>query len=225
MKRVAVKGEFELGEEMKKFCKTKGIKILKDRAGPAGIVSKSLLKKGEEMWKESKMPTRFWGDAVPMANQIRKREGSTDSKSAWEQFDGSKPWKVEHDFGEKVELSVTGEQGLFLGYVGQDGRMFKILRLKDKKMIMCKDVKFAKKPKVESDNDLTDELKMELQKSETDNTIAVGAESGKSNAKDGARDKAVKPAGGVQRSVREHKPPERLSMFVGDRSRKGPLRF
>jgi hypothetical protein len=114
---------------------------------------------------------------------------------------------------------------LFLRYVGQDGRMFKILRLKDKKVIMCKDVKFAKKPKMESDNDLTDELEMELQKSEMDNTIAVEAESGKSNAEGGAGNKAVKPAGGVRRSVREDKPPERLSLFVGDRSRKGPLRF
>jgi hypothetical protein len=113
VKKVAVEGESELREETKKYCKDKGIEILKEKAGPAGIVCRSLLKKGEEVWKEGKMSKSFWGEAVLMASQIRNREGSTNSRSAWEKFDGSKPWKVEHAFGEKVEFSIGGDQGIF----------------------------------------------------------------------------------------------------------------
>jgi hypothetical protein len=176
-------------------------------------VSRSLLKKGEELLKESKLPKSFLGDAVQMANQTRNREESADSKSAWEKFDGNSSWKAEHDFGEKVEFSVGGEQGLFLGYAGQDGRTFKILRLKDRKVIVCKDVKFAKKPKGEGD-DLTADLEMELQKSSEDIAEAVtGARTGGADRSD----KAV-GAGAVRRSDREHKPPDRLTLFAGSKS-------
>ena len=70
-----------------------------------------------------------------MANQMKNREEREESKNPWEQFGkGSKPWKVEHELGEKVVFTVGGGSGIFLGYAGQDGKMFKILRLSDKRV-------------------------------------------------------------------------------------------
>jgi hypothetical protein len=68
--------------------------------------------------------------------RIRSETGtcSTNSKSAWERFSGSTPWKKEHAFEEKVAFSDGGEQGIFMEYASQDGRTLKALRLRDKKV-------------------------------------------------------------------------------------------
>jgi hypothetical protein len=99
------------------------------------------------------------------------------------------------------------------------------MRLRDRKVIVTKQVKFAKKKELDECEDLLPELEPPQKTKEADKTKAVGVQSGKAGAENGAGD-TVKPVGAVRRSEREHKPPERLSLFVGpDRGRKAPLRF
>ena len=77
--------------------------------------------------------------------------------------------------------------------------MFKILRLKDEKVFVTKSVEFQPKPKMKpqtSSEDLAEELEEEQLKSEEETPQTVGA------------------TGGVRRSERERKPPERLSLFA-----------
>jgi hypothetical protein len=179
-----------------------------------------LLEKGRELLEKSKMPESFLGDAILMANQISNREESSKSKSAWEKFDGSSPWKVEHEFGENIELTVDGEQGVFLGYAGQDGKIFKILRLRDQKVIATREVKFEKKA-IEKIGHLMDKMEPELQNLDADNTEVVGDE-----GEDGANGaEGASATVGVRRSERVHKPLERYSLIVGRSGRKRALIF
>ena len=199
VKSIAVEGESVLTDEAKEFCNSKKINLLKERTGPAGRRCQELLARGEEILNESKLPKSFWGDAVLLANQMINREKSEGTRSAWEKFDGKQTWEVKHKLGEKVEFSVGGGSGIFLGYAGQDGKVFKILRLKDKKVFVTKSVEFQPKPKMKpqtSSEDLAEELEEEQLKSEEETPQTVGA------------------TGGVRRSERERKPPERLSLFA-----------
>lgn len=189
------------------YCEKKGIKVLQQKSGPAKEVSESLLKKADKALKQTKLSESLWREAVGMANVSRNREKEDEnSRSPWEKFDKSSPWKVEHVFGEKVDFNKGSEKGIFVGYAGQDGKSFRVLRLKNGEVVVTKEVKFKHdERKTEEYEDLIDlESEVEgdqVQKEKNDETAeAVGAEAG------GAR--------AVRRSERERKPPEKLSLFA-----------
>jgi hypothetical protein len=216
VKTIAVEGKTVLTGEMKKFCDNKKIKVIKDMTGPAGRRSQELLAKGEELLKESKLSAKFWGDAFQLANQIKNREKSEGTRSAWEKFDGRQSWKVEHKLGQKVEICFgDGDQGVFLGYAGQDGKTFKILRLRDKKVFVTESVKFEAKSKVKlkPGEDPTEELEL-LLKEETSEAVGDGAvrvdRSGGASGADG-------DTGAIRRTERERRPPNRLTLFASSR--------
>jgi hypothetical protein len=175
---LAVKGESEVFDTIKNFCEQKKIKLLREKERKASRRSRELPAKGEEMLRRSQLSSKFLGDVVELANVEKNREEDVDSKSVWERFGNrGKSWKVDYDFGKKVEFAITGGEGLFLGYVGLDGKTFKILRVSDGKLCVTKRVKFKPSPKVTRWS--KDLIKMlEVFKTEDKTSEAVGAPAG-----------------------------------------------
>lgn len=134
------------------------IPVQKGRTSPSEDLGKTLPKRGEEPLEKRKLPKHFWGDAVQMANQVTNRYMNTKSKSAWERLDRSKSKKKEHAFEKKVDLSIGGEQGIFLGSASQDGRTFKVLRLRNKKVSVTKNVTFEKRTELNKGKDIFSEM-------------------------------------------------------------------
>jgi hypothetical protein len=83
---------------------------------------------------------------------------NTKSKSAWERLDSSKSKKKEHAFEKKVDLSIEGEQGIFLGSASQDGRTFKVLHLRNKKVSVTKNMTFEKRTELNKGKDIFSEM-------------------------------------------------------------------
>jgi transposase InsO family protein len=151
-------GEF-WNKKVEEFCREKGIIHQKTNPyssqenGIAERLNKSLMEKARSMLEDAFLEKKFWGEAVMTANYVRNRTvSSVHGKTPFELSTGSKPG-VDHlrVFGCKAfshvpaqkrqKLDPVAEEGVFLGYEpGTKG--YRILRAKDGKVFVSKDVTF-----------------------------------------------------------------------------------
>jgi hypothetical protein len=183
-------GEF-WNKEMTEYCKSKGIIHRKTNPcssqenGVAERLNRTLMEKGRAMLQDARLGTEYWGEAVLTASYVRNRTvSSVHGKTPLEMLTGKKP-TVDHlrGFGvtayahvpsqRRQKLDAVAKKGVFLGYE-PNTKAYRILRDKDKRVVVSKDVTFVESVKTGTEEDLDDESR---ESEQPDQTTLLEAES------------------------------------------------